>query len=289
MRHLRRVCVGLAAVLAAAYVCAAAVKLTEDPAPFRRPRPGDVTGEITPAGKVTRLLAVSRVTGKEYTPDSFDKAAGKFVFRKLPGDATYDVCVDLAGGRSLEGIDLDFVEARMVRLAGERRKQLGLRPERTHRFTQADADWMAKWLKGIKDFTDHRRALYIRGHGKRATMLMEGMRTTEFHASKGTIVWRIELWYFEERFGGWEKLNNQERVLRRVRTTPDEWRKIHVEYYPGLSAHVDANGYAKPVKFTIPEKPDPSRGRVRGTAPDIDTRPNVLGIDADVKDDEADL
>ena len=285
MTGLRRVCVLLVGVLAAAYVCAAPVKLTEDPPPFRRPRPGDVTGTLTPADKIVRVRAVSRVTGKKYTPAKFDKTTGKFVFKNLPGDATYDVCVDLAGGRGIEGIDLDFAETRMVRLAARRRKQLGLRPERTHRFTQEDADWMVKWLKGIKDFTDHRRALYIRGHGKRATMLMEGMRTSAFHASKGTIVWRIELWYFEERFGGWEKLNNQERVLRRVRTTPDEWRKIHLEYYPGLSVHVDTNGYAKPIEFKIPEKSDPSRGRIPGTAPQIDTKPHVLGID--VRGDEA--
>jgi len=268
------------AVLAAAYVCAGKVALVEDEPPLRQPRTGDASGRIISDKPVEKLHAVNRFTKKEYAPASFDKAGGKFTFKNLPGDASYDLCVDLPGGRHLEGIDLSFTDSRMLRLAAERRKQLGLPPERTHAFCQDDADQMIKWLAGIKDFTDFRRALYIQGNGRRATMLLEGMRVTEFHASKGTVVWRVELWYFENRFGGWEKLNNQEQVLRRERLTPDEWRKIHVEYFPELSVYVDENGFAKPLEFTVPEQADPSRGRLAGTEPKQDTRTHVLGIEA---------
>jgi hypothetical protein len=283
MTRMRWGVVTAVAALAAVGVYAGSVKLVEDDPPMRPPKAGDVTGRIRPAKDISDIWAVNRFTKKTYTRESFDKATGKFTFKNLPGDAAYDICVSLPEGRRVEGIDLSFTDARMVRLAAERRKQLGLAPERTHAFSQDDVDQMVKWLGGIKDFTDFRRALYVKGHGRRATMLLEGMRTRAHHDSQGRHVWRIELWYFENRFGGWEKLNNQEQVLRRERILPEQWRQIHVEYYPELSARVDENGFAKPVDFEIPAKPDSSRGRIPGTAPEIKTKTHVLGIDK--KDD----
>lgn len=267
------------ASLAALGVYAGGVKLVEDDPPMRPAKPGDVTGRVRPAKDITDIWAVNRFTKKTHTRDSFDKTTGKFTFKNLPGDAAYDICLSLPEGRRVEGIDLSFTDARMVRLAAERRKQLGLAPERAHAFSQDDVDQMVKWLGGIKDFTDFRRALYVKGHGRRATMLLEGMRTRDHHDSQGRLVWRIELWYFENHFGGWEKLNNQEQVLRRERLLPEQWREIHVEYYPELSAQVDENGFAKPIDFEIPAKPDSSRGRIPGTEPELKTKTHVLGID----------
>ena len=111
-------------------------------------------------------------------------------------------------------------------------------------------------------------------------MLLELMRTRRFHASAGAVVWRVELWYFQNQFGGWEKLPNQERVLRRERITPGQWRRISVEYTPRLSVYVEPTGYAKPLKYTIADKPDPSRGRPAGSDPQLRTEPHILGLDA---------
>ena len=269
-------------VLATAAVAlgAGAAKLTEDKPPLPPPRSGDVTGRIEPADRLRQLHAVSRVTGKTFRPDNLDPRTGSFAFRNLPGDATYDICMTTADGRTMEGIDLDFVDARLVRLAAERRKQLDMPPERQHAFSSEDVRELLAHVRDLKDFMEIRRALYIRGHGRRATMLVELMRAREFFDRKGDeLIWRVELWYFENQFGGWERLANQERVLRRRRIPEPQWRKIHVEYYPQLSAYVKPDGSSEPVEFRIPDKPDPSRGRVAGSEIEIQTVPHISGLD----------
>ena len=107
-------------------------------------------------------------------------------------------------------------------------------------------------------------------------MLVELLRTREFHASAGKLVWRVELWYMQNEFGGWDRLANSERVLHRERITPAEFRKIDLQYYPGLSVHVDPNGQSQPVKFTLPKKGDLSRGRLPNTDPECKTTPHVM-------------
>ena len=164
-------------------------------------------------------------------------------------------------------------------MAEARRKQLGLPPERQRKFTKDDAAFLLNWVDKWQDFLEQKRVLYLRGHGRRATALVELMRTREFYASGGEIVWRVELWYFEEQFGGWEPVPNSERTLHRLRLKPDAWRKISLQYFPELSVHVAADGASKPVSFTLPDKPDISRGRVPDTAPDVKTDPHVDGID----------
>lgn len=255
------------------------VQLKEDPPPADPPKKGKLAGRFKPAERVARLTAVSRVTGKTWRPTRFDRGTGGFEFADLPGDATYDLCADTKDGRRIEGIDLEFVDARLIRLAAERRKQLGVEPERSHEFSPDDARRIIEFIRDVKEFVEIKRVLYVRGHGRRATVLLERMRTRQFYASAGTIVWRVELWYFENQFGGWDKLANQERVLRRERLRPDDWRKIDVTYYPRLSARIRPDGSSDPVAFTVPDASDPSRGRPAGTAPELDTAPHILGLD----------
>jgi len=273
-----------ATVAAVAGACLAGVELTEDPPVAPAPKAGDVTGTIAPADKVASISAVSRVTGQAYAPQAFDRTTGGFRFAGLPGDATYDVCLRTNDGRRLEGIDLDFVDHRMIRLAELRRKQLGLPAEKPHAFNADDVQEMLKYVRDLKDFCTTRRAIYVRGHGPRATMLVELIRAEDYFARKGDeIIWRIELWYFEYRYGGWDRLANQERILHRTRTPYGQWSQTNVEYFDTLSAHVSPTGYSEAVRFEIPDKPDPSRGRVPGTPPQMDTRPHVLGLDEEPK------
>ena len=257
----------------------ARVELVEDPPPIAKPTPGDLTGTIAPAAKVARVEAVSRTSKQTFQPKSFEKATGKFLFKDLPGDADYDVRVVTTDGRTIEGIDLTWMEARMLRLAELRRKQLGLPPERDHPFTMGDADALLKWVDDWKDFMEQKRVLYVQGHGQRATVLVELMRTREFYAAQGALVWRVELWYMKNEFGGWDRIANSERVLHRERISPAEWRKIDVEYRPELSVHIDERGQSRPLRYTLPEKGDLSRGRLRSTDPDAKTKPHVRGLD----------
>jgi hypothetical protein len=266
-------CILLAAAAASVI---AAVPLEEDPPVAKPPTPGDMSGRIRSDRPIASLTAVCRGTGKRYRPAGFNATTGEFLFRRLPGDASYDLCLKI-GARTVEGIDLRFVDARMLRLASLRRRQLKLPPEREHAFAKADADEILKWIANMKDFMEIRRVLYLRGAGTRATVLVELLRTREFHADKGQVVWRVELWHFRESFGGWQRLPRQQNVLRRERLSPADWRKIHLEYYPQLSVYVDEKGTSGPVKFTVP-KPDLSRGRLPNTSPRVKTPTHILGL-----------
>ena len=269
----------MAPLMLAASAGLARVELKEDPPPVPAPKAGDVTGTIQPASKVARLEAVSRNTLKTYAPKSFDKKTGRFRFSRLPGDADYDVRIVTTDGRTLEGIDLSWIEARMVRLAAKRRKDLGLPAERSQAFSADDVKELLKWVEDWKDFMELKRVLYVRGHGPRATILVELLRTREFYSSAGSIVWRMELWYMKNEFGGWDRLANSERVLHRRRIKPAEWRKIDLQYVPELSVHVGADGKSTPMSYKLPEKGDLSRGRLRNTDPKAKTKTHVAGLD----------
>jgi len=275
----------LVLLLSAVAVVIAQVDISEDP-PLPKPENGDVSGVVTPAEQVESLKLVSRATGEEYEAKSFDAETGKVVFEYLPGDAVYDVCIATTDGRAVEGIDLSFVDARLIRLAEQRRAELGVEATPRRNFTADDAEDIMRFVDDLEDFMDLRRVLYIAGWGGRATALVELMRIRDFHADDGEVIWRIELWYFVYHSNGWQRVANQNRVLRRVRTTPDEWAKIAVEYRPQLSVTIDEQGACEPVNFEIPSEIDPSRGRPAGTNPQLDTQPHILGIDEESPEDD---
>lgn len=273
---------GITAVALLAMACLGGVKLVEDP-PLQKNVNGNITGVITPGSKVAEIFAVHRSSVKKYKPDSFDKTTGKFEFKGLPGDATYDICLKTTDGRDIEGIDLNYVDAKMLRLAELRRKDLGLPEPRTVDFDIEDAksilQFMCDLIDGKHDFMEQQRVLYVHGHGRRATMLVELMRTRDYHSQKGgELIWRVELWYFENQFGGWDKAPNQEIVLRRERAKYDKWAQISLEYYPELSAYINPTGFCKTLEFRIPDKVDASRGRPAGTKPELKTQTHVLGL-----------
>ncbi|MHC4562876.1 MAG: hypothetical protein ACYS8X_08910 [Planctomycetota bacterium] len=270
-----------AALVLAALITATSLAgdgLTADEPTIPPPKPGSVAVRITP-GKCKSIRVVSRHTEKTYIPRGLCSKSGRCAFPGLPGDATYDVTIETFDGRNFEGIDLEFVDARLLRMAAARRKQLELPPEPARAFTKADADWMVKFVADMKDFMDTRRVLYIQGHGRRATMLVELLRTRDFHADKGDVIWRMELWYFEWHSGGWQRVPNQENVLRRFRGKAEDLAKIAIEYRPELSVFIDADGKSQPVTFEIPAASDPSRGRPTGAELKLKTAPHIFGID----------
>jgi len=272
-------------IILTALACMAQVKLTEDPPLTAAPKAGKILGSVTPANDVQEVFAIVRNDGKTYKAASFDDKTGEFVFRDLPGDTVYDIGAKLKDGRVIEGIDLSFVDARMLRLAEIRRKQLGLPAEEAHEFTKDDRDEILKYAHDLKqnDFMDQGRVLYLRGDGGRATMLVELMRNRDFYARTAgpdgaQIIWRLELWYFQYHHGGWERVANQERVLRRERIPYGQWQKISMEFLPAWSVAVDAQGKSPIVKLRVPDKPDPSTGRPAKTDPNLKAEPHVLGL-----------
>ncbi len=273
---------GSCALLSLACVAAAAdVKLVEDPPTSKAPEAGDLAGRIANPSSVAALAAVSRVTGKRYTPKSFDPKTGRFVFAKLPGDAYYDVCIKTAEGQRIEGIDLSWFECRMLALADKRREELGVPAPSDHTFSKTDADALIKFVANREDFSDLNRPLYIRGDAGRAVMLVERIRSTKFHASKaGELIWRTDLWYFTFDAGGWQLLGRTERLVERHRFVGNAWDSFAIVYEAALSGYVNAKGDSKPIVYTIGATFDPTKGRVAGAATKQPAKPVVLGLPA---------
>jgi hypothetical protein len=253
-----------------------AVELKEDAPLCQPPLAGRIHGRIHSAEPIKSVLAVSRAGGEPHKPESLD-ADGSFRFAPLSGDAVYDLVVELQGGRIVEGIDLEFVDDRLERLAELRRRQLQMPQPPAQTFTEADAAAIVQIVKDMKDFMDIRRVLYIRGAGDKAVTLVELLRERDFHASDaGEIIWRIELWRFRRHNGVWTRVPNAQRVLQRLRTSIGQWSAINHEYYPQLSVRINADGSSQAVDFAIPAKPDASRGRVAAAPPAPDTAPHVI-------------
>lgn len=244
-----------------------------------KPANGSIRGTIDRPGEVKSLALVSRAGGRTWKPKSFNRKTGSFEFANLPGDRRYDLCIRTTDGRDIEGIDLDFVDARLIRMAAKRREMLNLPEEKTHTFTNADAESLLEFVRDLEEFLDIQRVIYLHGQGRRATMLVEQMRTRPFHASGGNMIWRIDLWYFRRTGGGWERVANVERNLRRLRGPKSRWKEIHIEYWPELSVYLDVQGKAADLKVKLPAKPnDCTRGRAADSAPEPDVSPIVLGI-----------
>ena len=251
----------------------------EDPPLLTVPTSGGISGVIRPAEKLAKLELVCRATGKRYAAARLDRRTGAFEFRDLPGDAAYDLCLVTADGARIEGIDLSWHEERMLRLAGERRRQLGLAERAEKAFAGQDAQELLKYVRDLKDFADTRRVLCLRGDAERAAMLVEVMRARDFYARKGDeVIWRTELWYFEYHYGGWERVPDVERVLERQRIPGQQWEKITLAYVPELSVRISSDGKAPAIEFTIPEKLVPNTSRLAGTAPEQKTTPLILGV-----------
>jgi hypothetical protein len=86
-----------------------------------------------------------------------------------------------------------------------------------------DRKQIQELFDGIKAFENKRKMLLISGNHERVTILAELIRDTAFYSDKGgEIIWRIELWYFKNQHGGWEKIAQANKVLRRERFTKKE-------------------------------------------------------------------
>lgn len=72
-------------------------------------------------------------------------------------------------------------------------------------------------LLTVPSFYDRVVLLHLQGDAHRAVGLMELIRDRDFHAGKGEVIWRAEIWYFEFQNGGWAKVNQQNKLLDRQR------------------------------------------------------------------------
>ncbi|MCL2647612.1 MAG: hypothetical protein FWD61_11495 [Phycisphaerales bacterium] len=126
--------------------------------------------------------------------------------------------------------------------------------------TEEDKKWLTDFVKEMPAFTDKMRVLHMAADHKHATLLVELARTREFHSDKGgELIYRVELWYFENLFGGWAKDKNTEKVLARVRGKAEAFEKKW-QFLPDLGGVVAG----KAVEVTLPEQADAKNGLAGG-------------------------
>lgn len=130
---------------------------------------------------------------------------GVIRFAKLLPQTPYDVIVKLGNGTVLQGASLQWYNEEPVDPAKDP-------------LTDDDRAEIAELVKPGKDFMDKQDILHLAGDHNRATALMKLVRDREFHSDKGgEIICRFELWYFRFEAGGWMKIQQGSRVLRRDR------------------------------------------------------------------------
>ena len=154
-------------------------------------------------------------------------------FRKMLPDTAYDVKVELADGTVLQGVPMGWY---MPEPAGAKHEAI----------EEEDRKQVDELFTGIKAFENKRNILLFRGNHDHATVLAELIRDTPFHSAKeGEVIWRVELWYFKNQHGGWEKISQQSRVLRRERfKSPQEFEKEakRIRWCPELGGITLAKG-----------------------------------------------
>ena len=142
-----------------------------------------------------------------------------------PG-AAYDLRVTLADGTVLQGVDLTWYS------------RVPDRPD-AGELTDDDRKQMDDVRTKVLSFFDRADLLAVRGNHNRAVVLVDLRREAEFHSDKGDaeVIWRPEVWYFENHHGGWEKPLQTDRTLRRERfPTAAAYHVVvdHLQWVPEL-------------------------------------------------------
>jgi hypothetical protein len=138
------------------------------------------------------------------TPGQIDAKNHDIIFKNLLPDTPYDLALTLSDGTILQGVNLNWY---------------GLdapKPGAAH-LDDDDRKAITDLVNDPKAFENKKAILFLNGDNTRATVLVELIRDKDFHAADGNIIWRVELWYFENQFGGWAKVVQQSKVLRRER------------------------------------------------------------------------
>jgi hypothetical protein len=128
---------------------------------------------------------------------------GTITFEKLLPETPYDVRLTLADDTVIQGVDLSWYN--------EEEPKADAAP-----LTDDDKKEMLGILN-IPDFYNKKDILIFQGTHERATTLVQLVRDKDFYAGTGQVIWRIELYYFKNQHGGWEKLSQQNKILRRER------------------------------------------------------------------------
>ena len=133
-------------------------------------------------------------------------------FEKLLPETAYDVRLSLADGTTIQGVNLDWYN--------EEEASADAGP-----VTEGDREEIQK-ISSIDSFYDKHDLLQLKGSHDREVVLVQFVRDKDFYAGTGQVIWRVELNYFKNQHGGWERIAQQNKIIRRERfKTHDEFTK----------------------------------------------------------------
>ena len=139
--------------------------------------------------------------------------------------------------------------------------------------TEKDRAWIVDWVGKLKLFENKKRVLDMFGTGERAQVLVEKLRDddagpTTLPVKEPTAFWRIEIFEFNKRYGGWTKDRStvvvREQVPIRVFRTY-RWmfeKRLGGIYITGRFGYSIGGGVVTLPPYDVPEALDPARGRV---------------------------
>jgi hypothetical protein len=172
-------------------------------------RGGEIVIDV-PDGPVRSALAENRAMKLE-TDGIVDGRTVRFA--GLLPDTPYDIEITLRDGTVLAGFDAAWYEESPAPETRDNPEPL----------SDDDRREIGQIVSRIPSFYDRCELLHLIGSHDRAVGLVQLVRDRAFHASaQGEIIWRVELYYFRFQAGGWEKVQQQNRVLRRDRFASHE-------------------------------------------------------------------
>jgi hypothetical protein len=166
------------------------------------------TTEKEPAATITGTVTPTSVTFVDPTPG-------------MP----YEAKLTLKEGTVLQGADMGWYASRV--------------PDKPNAepLNDDDRQQMLDVLNKVQSFFNVNEMTLLKGNHNRAVMLVR-LERTDFHSDKGDeVIWRPELWYFQNNHGGWEKVQQTDRNLRRERfATHADYHAVvdHLRWVPEL-------------------------------------------------------
>jgi hypothetical protein len=165
-------------------------------------------------------------------------------FSNLQPDTPYDLAIELADGTLLCGADFSWCDPTPPDPQAE---ALG----------DDDREAIRAIVTDILGFADKPKLAMLIGTHERAVGLVDLTRSKGFHSDKGDeVIWRVEIWFFKWENGGWERVADQSRLLRRERfaSTADYKKETgRVRWIPALGGVSLPKGSA-PITITIEPK-----------------------------------
>jgi len=162
------------------------------------------------------------------TPVAGSVEPERVVIPNLTPGVAYSLRLVHADGSIDQGVDMSWYDTEPARDdAGD--------------LTDDDRGQITAILKQVLSFFNRNDLILLAGNHDRAVALVQLIRDKSFHSDSGDeVIWRVELWYLKNRHGGWEKIQQTDKTIRRERFSTAAFHAAsdHLHWIPELGGLV---------------------------------------------------